>query len=135
MQLPNFFLPYEPGQDYRGFGNPRNGLCHVVVDPIALLKSEFVAVGNIGDSHVRINEQGDSQKQGNGSDGFQHGVVSPQYGDHELLRNHSDTRVMGIRLPRNYAGAPVPCPWQGARGRPPVWAGSNFLRFGVARYG
>jgi len=126
MQLPNLFLPYQPGQDYRGFGNPRDGLYHVVVDPIALLKPELVAVDNVGDSHVGINEGGNSQKQGDGSDGFQHGVVSPKHGNDVLLRNRRDTRVMGIRLPQSYAGEPNALAPAAAVCHQPANAGSFF---------
>ena len=84
---------------------------------------------------MRINEKGDSQKQGNGSDGFRHGVVSPQYGNDELLRNHSDARVMGIRLPRNYTGDPSALFLAGGKRSSTSLSGIIFLRFGVASYG
>ena len=59
MELPNFFLPDEPRQDYRRFRNPGDCFYDVVVDPIALLKPEFIAVDDIAKSHVAIDQSGD----------------------------------------------------------------------------
>ena len=62
MQLPYFFLPNKPREDNSGFGEPGSSFYYVVVNPVALLEPESIAVGNIRIADSKIDKGGYAKK-------------------------------------------------------------------------
>jgi hypothetical protein len=62
MQFPDLFLPDKPGQYNGGFCQPSRGLYNIVIDPIAVLKPQSIAVGNIPIPDSKIDKGGYAKK-------------------------------------------------------------------------
>lgn len=55
-------MPNKPGQDNSGFGKPGPSFYYVVVHPIAILKPESIAIGDIRISDSKVDKGGYAEK-------------------------------------------------------------------------